>query len=93
MTGAQRPTIFKYIDSLKSEESLSRKKILDCEAGRDPPKQRPKHTLRDNAIKTSVLMYQKVSKDFFNRFEGFRKSKYFPQLICDFNIGYRRSRA
>lgn len=64
MVGAHHTTIFKFIDHLKSEESLSVKKIVQCEAGRSPTKQRQKTTIRDNAIKNSVLNYQKVSKDF-----------------------------
>lgn len=59
-TGCQRPVFYKFIDALKTDENISRGKMVECEAGHDPPPKKPKYIKRDRAIKTSILAYLKA---------------------------------
>lgn len=55
MTGVQRPTIFKFIDSLLIDESIARAKMLNCDAGQDASKAKKKDIDRDKALKKIVI--------------------------------------
>lgn len=57
MTGASRPTVFRFLDSLKKDESITRAKIIDCSAGKLPLKQKRKDADRDAAVKNAVSIY------------------------------------
>lgn len=74
MIRMQKPTIFKFIDFLKAEESLARSRVLKCGGGQEPPKRKKKYIVRDDAIKKSLLAYLKVREElsipsqFFHQF-------------------------
>lgn len=58
MTGIKRPSIFRFVDELKKDEDISRSKMILCQAGENPPPQKPKVIQRNNALKTAVINYQ-----------------------------------
>lgn len=57
MTGVQRPSVFKFIDSLKKDEDIARVKINSCVTGLPAPPQLRKYKDRTTAIKNSVNEY------------------------------------
>lgn len=57
MTGAKRPTIFKFLKGLKKDEDIARAKIIDCNAQKQPKPQKRCNAERDEAIKRAVLKY------------------------------------
>lgn len=66
MNGVKRPTIFKFIDHLKKDESLARAKIIVCLAGTKPTKRDQKYANHDAALKQSVINYindEKTAKE------------------------------
>lgn len=57
MSGANRPTAFKFIDGLKKDEVISRAKMIKCNSGEEPAPQKRRDADRIAAIKKSVLTY------------------------------------
>lgn len=57
MTGAKRPTIFKFLKGLKKDEDIARGKIIDCNAEKQPKPQKRRNAERDEAVKSAVLKY------------------------------------
>lgn len=62
MTGAKRPTIFKFADHLVKDAAIMRAKIIDCKAGKEPAPQKKKDAAREKALKQCVLNYIEAAK-------------------------------
>lgn len=58
MTGVKRPTIFRFLDLYKKDESLARSNIIKCLAAKKAPSQKKKDADRDAYLKNAVLNYQ-----------------------------------
>lgn len=58
MNGVQRPAIFRFIDNIKKDEDLARKKMVAFVAGDDPAPRKRKYIERDAALKNAVLKYK-----------------------------------
>lgn len=57
MTGAKRPTIFKFLAGLKKDEDIARAKIIDCNAGKQPKPQKRCNAEQQEATKNAVVKY------------------------------------
>lgn len=63
MTGAKRPTIYRFIDGVKKDEAIARAKMIGCEKGDAPPPQRRRDAQRNSAIKNAVTTYLERKKE------------------------------
>lgn len=74
MTGAKRPTIFKFVEGLLKDEAIARAKMISCDAGQKPKPQKACDAERDAAIKNSVQKYVK-SKEAFEKLAAEAKQR------------------
>lgn len=57
--GHSHPNIFKFIDNIKSEQSLQEMKISQISASQEAPPSKKKYTLLDERIKKIALKYER----------------------------------
>lgn len=54
MNGIKRPTIFRFVDNLKKDESIARGKIISCLAAKPAPPQKKADAIHDASVKLTV---------------------------------------
>lgn len=59
MNGVHNPTIWRFIDSLKKDEDITRIKMLSCRSGLPAEPKKRKDAENDAAIKKIILTYVK----------------------------------